>query len=204
MASELSDVGFARLVDAIADAPLVPEWAVDRVADDRDAGTAFVALRWDTPVARRAKAVLTPKQLDAVQQIADGRRMTDIAGDDRRNLFRMLRGAANRLGATSSHQTIAIAVALGLVEVKQHYALGPAFRVSGAVCRSDRQQTMLAPALRRVLVGICNGMTNQEIADEHNLSPETIKSQVTILLQRYGAKSRAQLAALAVRHGHVY
>lgn len=68
----------------------------------------------------------------------------------------------------------------------------------------ERHSLRLPLGLPLILVGICNGATNQEIADARGVSIETVKSQVVIIRERYGARSRAHLAALAVRHNHVY
>lgn len=201
---ELGDLGFDRLLAALTDAPTLPEWAVGRVADNRDGAVAYTALRWDVGPDRRRPAVLTPLQHEVLQRLVDGERINTIR-DDNSNTYQKLRGAANRLGAVSPYQTVAVAVALGLVTVRQEYALGPAYRISAHVCRQhDRPEDFLAPSLRATLLGICNGMTNQEIADWRGVGLDTVKTNVAQLITKFGARNRSHLAALAVRWGLVY
>lgn len=194
---------FDELLDALEDAPLVPEHAIDRVVDN----LAFVATRWDGLPAmekRRKNSLgkLTAGQLDVLQRLARGERIGGIASRDRRNLYKTLRAAQARLGAETPYQAVAIAVKLGLVEPTQEYVIGPSFCMSAHAIRFDRNP--LQPSLRPVLVGICNGLMDVEIAKKKGCGVETVKSQVKILLKMYGVRSRAHLAAVAVRLGHVY
>ena len=54
-----------------------------------------------------------------------------------------------------------------------------------------------------VLTLIANGATNVEVADELEISMETVKSHVRHILQALEAKSRAQAVAIAVREGMI-
>lgn len=196
----------ARLDDlyaALEEAPLVPEHRIERIVNNE----AFVATRWDTSdyaQRRRLKdrGTLAPKQLERLQRLANGELVTQIAPGDRANFYKSMRMAQARLGAATLHQAIAIAVNLGLVTVEQEYAIGPKFVISGQACRKDRHP--LPPSLRPVLVGACNGYSDEEIAAIRGVSPNTVKSQMKRLRVLYGVRSRAHLAAVAVRAGHVY
>lgn len=50
---------------------------------------------------------------------------------------------------------------------------------------------------------ISQGLSNAELAEQLTLSPATIKSYVSRLLSRLGARGRAQLVILAYRNGVV-
>ncbi len=205
---QLTDVGFSRIVDAIDDAPLVPEWAVDRVADHSGGPIAFIAARWDvSPKPKRRFPILTPAQLEIMQKLADGVNVGDIRGDrNRRTTQNVLRSVTYRLGAATNYQALAIAVDLGVVKATQHYVLGPKFQIppNSHLRKPDRPQHFMSPVLRAVLVGICNGKSSPEIAAELDVPLDTVKSQIKTLRARYNARDRAHIAALAVRHGHVY
>ena len=51
-----------------------------------------------------------------------------------------------------------------------------------------------------VLRGICRGFTNQEIADQLNLSIDTVKHAVTALLSKLEARDRTQAVLVAFRN----
>lgn len=201
-----SHLGMERLLTALADAPDVPEGDIDRVSNN-GTGTvpAYRALRWDGDESHplRYKAQLTETQLGALQDLADGKHQNHLRGPNY-NRNGVLRGGMIRLGASHIPHAMAIAVHLGLVHPRnQRYVLGPAFRVHGSVRRDDPVYHDITLTKRKVLVGIANGMSDQEIADEMAVGKETVKTHVKDLLAAYGARNRAHLAALAVRHKHL-
>lgn len=55
----------------------------------------------------------------------------------------------------------------------------------------------------RLLAAVGRGLSNDQIAEELELSPSTVKSYVSRLLTRVGARDRAQLVVLAHRTGIV-
>jgi DNA-binding NarL/FixJ family response regulator len=58
---------------------------------------------------------------------------------------------------------------------------------------SDRERDVLA------LVG--EGLSNQEIAERLYMSPLTAKTHVSRILQKFGARDRAQLVVIAFQTG---
>lgn len=52
-----------------------------------------------------------------------------------------------------------------------------------------------------VLAGVAAGLSNPAIAQQLGLSSETVKRQVSLLLDMYGARNRTHLVALAYRKG---
>ncbi len=61
----------------------------------------------------------------------------------------------------------------------------------------DARLAALSPAQRRVFELICHGKSNKEIASALKISVNTARNHVAAILQRFGAQSRAQLAAIA-------
>jgi DNA-binding NarL/FixJ family response regulator len=59
----------------------------------------------------------------------------------------------------------------------------------------------LSPREREVLALVAEGRSNRAIAEALFVSPNTIKTHVASLLNKLQADSRAQLAAIAARHG---
>ena len=53
---------------------------------------------------------------------------------------------------------------------------------------------------REVVSLIVEGMSNEEIADRLYISVNTVRKHVSACMSKLGAKNRAQIAALAVKH----
>ena len=62
---------------------------------------------------------------------------------------------------------------------------------------SQRPEVEFTPRELEMLRYVCRGMTNAEIADRLNLRPGTVKNMVSLLLNKTGCISRAQLARYA-------
>ena len=63
---------------------------------------------------------------------------------------------------------------------------------------SQRPEVDFTPREREILGYVSRGMTNAEIADRLNLRPGTVKNMISLLLNKTGCISRAQLARYAV------
>jgi len=59
----------------------------------------------------------------------------------------------------------------------------------------------ITPAEERVLKGICRGGSNRAIAANLRLSPRTVESHVSSLLEKTGCRNRTQLLLWAMEHG---
>ncbi len=59
----------------------------------------------------------------------------------------------------------------------------------------------ITPAEHRVLRVLCRGNSNRAIAASLRLSPRTIESHVSSLLEKTGCRSRTQLLLWALEHG---
>ena len=62
---------------------------------------------------------------------------------------------------------------------------------------SQRPEVDFTPRELEMLGYVCRGMTNAEIADRLNLRPGTVKNMISLLLNKTGCISRAQLARYA-------
>ena len=62
---------------------------------------------------------------------------------------------------------------------------------------SQRPEVEFTPRELEMLRYVCRGMTNAEIADRLNLRPGTVKNMISLLLNKTGCISRAQLARYA-------
>lgn len=61
----------------------------------------------------------------------------------------------------------------------------------------------LTPREREILTLVANGLTNQEIADQLSLSPNTVHRHRTSLMQKLGLHSRLDLLRYCIRRGLV-
>lgn len=68
---------------------------------------------------------------------------------------------------------------------------------------SPQPDTLVTPRERDVLTLIANGANSREIADELEISAETVRTHVRNLLQKLGAQNRAHAIALAMRYSLV-
>lgn len=61
--------------------------------------------------------------------------------------------------------------------------------------RRPRRPAVLSPAEQAVVAGVCQGLTNREIAAHLGKSEFTVKNQVSTILRKFGLPSRARLIA---------
>ena len=74
--------------------------------------------------------------------------------------------------------------------------------VAGAVLRANpAPPNPLTEREIMILAGVATGSNSGRIAGKLGLREQTVKNYVTEILQKVGARSRAQAAALAVKHG---
>jgi DNA-binding NarL/FixJ family response regulator len=66
---------------------------------------------------------------------------------------------------------------------------------------TPRAFAALSPREREVLALVAAGQTNKAIAEALYVSPNTVKTHVSSLLQKLHAETRVQLAAIATRNG---
>ena len=58
----------------------------------------------------------------------------------------------------------------------------------------------LTPREHQIVALVVEGRSNREIATRLGLSPQTVKNQLSVILDKLGVTSRVQLAVYAVRH----
>ena len=69
--------------------------------------------------------------------------------------------------------------------------------------REDVPDEELSAREREILVAVCRGLSNQEIADELFISKRTVDKHRANILEKTGCKNTASLVVYAVRHGLV-
>lgn len=69
---------------------------------------------------------------------------------------------------------------------------------------SKKSKIKLSGREQEVLTLICKGYSNQEIADELNLSPHTIDAHRKKLLNKIGAKNTASMIMMSIRDGIIH
>lgn len=67
--------------------------------------------------------------------------------------------------------------------------------------QANRAGVLLQRRQSQVLVGIACGLSNGEIAQRMEISPETVRTHVANLLSALGATNRAHAVALGYQHG---
>ena len=69
--------------------------------------------------------------------------------------------------------------------------------------RSDGPDEALSSREREILVAVCRGLSNQEIADELFISKRTVDKHRANILEKTGCKNTASLVVYAIRNGIV-
>lgn len=63
------------------------------------------------------------------------------------------------------------------------------------------QTPHLTPRERQIIHAVARGKGNREIAEELNLSTQTVKNQLSALYAKLNVRSRVQLALYALQNG---
>ena len=69
--------------------------------------------------------------------------------------------------------------------------------------REDAPDEQISEREREILVAVCRGLSNQEIADELFISKRTVDKHRANILEKTGCKNTASLVVYAIRHGIV-
>ncbi len=69
--------------------------------------------------------------------------------------------------------------------------------------REDVPDEQLSAREREILVAVCRGLSNQEIADELFISKRTVDKHRANILEKTGCKNTASLVVYAIRQGIV-
>jgi two-component system, NarL family, response regulator DevR len=64
----------------------------------------------------------------------------------------------------------------------------------------DKPASTLTQREYQIVALVAGGNSNREIAKRLGLSPQTVKNQLSVILDKLGLTSRVQLAVYAVRH----
>ena len=75
--------------------------------------------------------------------------------------------------------------------------------VEGSVMESIDERDMLSEREVEILVGICQGLSTQEIADKHFISKRTVDKHRANILEKSGCKNTASLVVYAIKNGLV-
>jgi DNA-binding NarL/FixJ family response regulator len=85
--------------------------------------------------------------------------------------------------------------ALLLESISQSLRVTPTASSDGQDALSDREI--------EILVGICQGLSTQEIADKHFISKRTVDKHRANILEKSGCKNTASLVVYAIKNGLV-
>lgn len=69
--------------------------------------------------------------------------------------------------------------------------------------RENSGEEPLSQREREILVAVCRGLSNQEIADELFISKRTVDKHRANILEKTGCKNTAALVVYAIRNGIV-
>lgn len=189
-ASGLNVVGEAQEVDeaeALVDQTRPNVVLLDSRTPGSSAGDATMRLRLASPGIEVLLMTLVPEAgpvMDAIRAGASGCLLKDSEGDQ------ILAGIA---AAVAGESALSPAIASALVERLREHEPPP---VPGATDRST-----LTGREREVLSLLVEGKDNNEIATELVISPETVKTHVSTVLDKLEADNRVQAAVKAVRAG---
>lgn len=75
--------------------------------------------------------------------------------------------------------------------------------VEGSAMDSIDERDMLSEREVEILVGICQGLSTQEIADRHFISKRTVDKHRANILEKSGCKNTASLVVYAIKNGLV-
>jgi PAS domain S-box-containing protein len=91
------------------------------------------------------------------------------------------------------------------VEPGRHLAILVAVGAEDSPAESSRQSpaATLTAREREVISLLALGATGEEIADQLNISPDTVRNHVRSAREKLGAKTRAQAIALALLNGEI-
>ena len=82
-------------------------------------------------------------------------------------------------------------------------SLSQSLRSTQTHTNSIDEQDMLSEREVEVLVGICQGLSTQEIADRHFISKRTVDKHRANILEKSGCKNTASLVVYAIKNGLV-
>ena len=82
-------------------------------------------------------------------------------------------------------------------------SLSQSLRSTQTHTHSIDEQDMLSEREVEVLVGICQGLSTQEIADRHFISKRTVDKHRANILEKSGCKNTASLVVYAIKNGLV-
>ena len=88
-----------------------------------------------------------------------------------------------------------------LVEAVRTVAAGESAvsRDISRLIREDPPVQELSPRQQEILGSVTRGLTNREIAKVFDISPESVKSHITTIFAKIGAKTRSEAVTIALR-----
>lgn len=105
--------------------------------------------------------------------------------------------------STDASRDSLIASILGVAEGKGLWSREELRRAGSSTDFADDIDVQLTRRERQVLVKLVDGLTNKQIAQELDISYETVKEHVQHILRKIAVTDRTQAAVWAVRHGLV-
>lgn len=171
------DSGLKQLLLDMGQAPLVNEGDINLLVDR--GGYLLGRNPW----------TLSNNQIEVLQGLADGMTMKEIEaarGVKGGNSSLHLARARARLRCKTTQQTVAVAVASGLVRA-------PERKVTGGRLTTKRVRNSSYAVLKRIALGD----SNSEIASNLGIGVESVKSHIAYLLEVMGARNRTHAVTIA-------
>ncbi len=121
--------------------------------------------------------------------------------DEDSYIIRALRAGAHGYVLKTIDETALVQAVKDVAEGHIVLGRGVAERVVQLMAYEERTRSGLSEIEQTILLGVASGLTNDQIAERLRIDPQLIAEQLIMLIQQFGAKSRSEVALIALRRG---
>lgn len=183
---ERAQIAFSRLLDDMAELPLIPENEINKIVDQGH-------FTWNTI---RKPWRLSKTQEEILLLLSQGKMPTSIGeqrGITTRTVATHLGRIRTRLRVRTNEEAVAVAIGSGIIPaIERDPELGDRINVRGI---DDKH--------KKVLKLLATGETNDGIAQLLGLSTDTVKDRIEGLCLLMGARNRTHAVSLAFMTGRL-